>query len=215
MSNIDNRHNVVPFDSKTSKPFSGQRLAKVGYKSSKLKPAQFPSVCASIPPIQDWTENQNLRLRPYFVQMIEDTQDKILRSLYESSDGSLSSVSDEDLSVDQVIAYLQSESSGDRLTKEKIAAWFEDSVRDNLTVVIMEKLQTENLEDVRIAQHLAGYKGLFANLSKDSGNVNPTQIRALRKALEVAAVDDEIGKRLDSKLEGMQNRPAMEELLDL
>lgn len=215
MSNISNRHNVVAFDAKTSKPLSDQRLAKVGYKSSKANPAKFPSVCASIPFLTNWSETQSESLRPYIVQLVQDTQDKILRSLYESSDGSLSSVSDDDLSMDQVIAYLQSESAGDRLTKERIAEWFDSSMKDNLTVVIMEKLGTEDLEDIRIAQHIAGYKGLFASLSKDTGHINPVQNKALLKALEVTATDDEISKRITSKLEKMMNAPKIEDLLEL
>lgn len=215
MSNVDTRHNVFPFVSGESKPFSGQRLAKVGYKSSKTNPAKFPSVYASIPVLDSWTENQNVRLRPFLVQMVQDTQDKVFRSLYESSDGTLTSISDADISVDQVIAYLESESTGDRLTKEKIGEWFEASMKDNLTVVIADKLGTENVEDVRIGQHLKGYKELFMSLSKDSGALQDTQIRGLRKAIEVSSVDDEVSKRLDAKLEAMQNRPPMLELLGL
>lgn len=215
MSMIDTRHNVVPFDAKTSKAFGDNRLAKVGYKSSKTNPAKFPSVCASIPVLSNWTEQESNSLRPYIVQMVQDTQDKIIRSLYESSDGTLTSVSDADICMAQVIGYLQSESAGDRLTKDRIVAWFDESLRDNLTVVICEKLGTDNLDDVRVIQHLAGYRGLFGSLSKDSGAMNDTQIRALRKALEITAADDDTSKRLDSKLESMMNRPKMEELLEL
>lgn len=215
MSMIANRHNVLAFDAKTSKPFPTQRLAKVGYKSTVKTPAKFPSVCASIPVLENWEENQNQRLRPYFVALVQDTQDKILRSLYESADGKLTSVSDDDLSVDQVIAYLESESSGDRLTKERIGDWFDSNVRDNLTVVICTKLGTENLDDPRIAQHLAGYRQLFTSMSKDSGALQPVQIRGLRTAIAVCEVDDDIAKKLDAKLEAAQNRPALADLLML
>lgn len=221
MSIISNRHNVVAFESGKSKPFQDQRLAKVGYKTSTDKvtkkeiPAKFPSVCASIPEISGWTEQQNQRLRPYFVTLLEDTQDKIFRSLYESSDGSLSNIGDDDLSIDQCISYLESEATGDRLTKEKIGEWFDSSLRDNLTVVICEKLQTEDLEDSRVGQHLTGYRQLFCSLSKDSGSLQEAQVKGLRNAITVCAVDDEIGKKLASKLDGMMNRPKLADLLEL
>jgi len=48
---ISNRHPLNPFTSGASQALAGQRLAKIGYKSSKTAPARYPSVCASIPPI--------------------------------------------------------------------------------------------------------------------------------------------------------------------
>lgn len=215
MSIISNRHSVVPFVAGTSKPFPEQRLAKVGYKSSKANPAKFPSVCASVPTIAGWSENQSARLKTHFVQLLADTQDKIFRSLYESSDGSILSIGDDEISVDQCIAYLEAESTGDRLTKERIVEWFNDNVSDNLSVVICEKLSVDNPDDLRVQQTLNAYRGLFGSLSKDSGALQEKQVTGLRKAIEVSAVDDEIAKRLDGKLAAMLNRPKLEELLEL
>lgn len=221
MSQIATRHNVLPFVAGTSKAFGDQRLAKIGYKSSTDKktkreiPAKFPSVCVSVPPVSNWSENQNQRLLPHFRTMLEGVQDKVIKSLYESKEGALSSVSDEDISIDQCIAFLESEATGDRLTKEKIGEWFDANLRDNLTVVIAEKLGTEDIEDIRVTQHLVGYRGLFGKLSKDSGELQEPQIRGLRKALEVCAVDDDVSARLIGKLESMMNRPVLADLLEL
>lgn len=221
MSQIATRHNVVPFVSGTSKAFGDQRLAKIGYKSSTDKktkteiPPKFPSVCVSVPHVSRWTENQNQRLLPYFREMLQNTQDNVIRSLYETTDGNLSSVSDEDISVEQCIAYMEADATGDRLTKDKIVAWFDVNLRDNLTVVIVEKLGADNVEDVRVIQHLNGYRGLFGKLSKDSGELQETQIRGLRNAIDVCSVDDEIAVRLTSKLDAMLNRPKLAELLEL
>lgn len=214
MSNISNRHNVVPFTSGESKPFSGQRLAKVGYKSSKTNPAKFPSVCASIPVLSNWTENQNQRLLPTFRSMIQDVQDKIIRSLYESSDGKLTSVSDEEISVDQVISYLEAESTGDRLTREIIGDWFDANLSDALTIIFCEKLGTQDTDDLRVKQQLAAYRGLYQAMSKDSGAVQDTQLRGLLKALEFST-DSETTTRMSAKITASLDRPKLADLLEL
>ena len=215
MSIISDRHSVVPFIAGKSVAFETQRLAKIGYKSSKNKPAEFPSVCVSIPVLADWTENQNLRLRPYIVQFVQDTQDKVIRSLYESSAGSLQSIGNDEINMEQILSFLAAESTGDRLTKEKIHAWFDSEVCENLTVVICEKLKTENPEELRVTQLLKGYRDLFSSLSKDTGALQDAQIKGLRRAIEVSASDSDVSVRLDAKLEKMENRPAMVDLLEL
>jgi len=217
MSMISTRHSVVPFVAGTTKAFESQRLAKVGYKSTAKNPAKFASIAVSVPTLDvaDWTQEQMDRLAPHINAMAWKAQDDVIRNLYETSEGNLTSVSDDDISPAQILAYLDAEQTGDRLTKEKIVKWFDESLRDNLTVIICEKLQIQDTNDSRVAQHLAGYRGLFGSLSKDSGALQETQIRGLRKALEVTATDDEIGSKLATKLDGMLNRPKMEELLDL
>src|SRR5438874_354432 len=79
---ISNRHPVNPFIAGKSAPMSDQRLAKVGYKNSKNSPARFPSICASVPYITEFTEDQFERLQPYIVNLLENAQDGILKSLY-------------------------------------------------------------------------------------------------------------------------------------
>lgn len=85
---ITNRHSVVPFTAGESKPMTGQRLAKVGYKSTKKNPARFKSVCVSVPEIPENNIRSELdRLIPHVRTMLENAQDGIIRSLYESREG--------------------------------------------------------------------------------------------------------------------------------
>lgn len=215
MSVIDTRHNVVLYTA-GDKPFSGQRLAKIGYKTSKDKKtgkeiaAKFPSVAVSVPVLENWSEQESQALRPYFVALLQDTQDKVVKSLYESSGGKLTSVADSDICIAACIGYLAAD---DRLTKEKIAAWFDADCRDNLTVYLCELAGTENTEDTRVTQSLRAYRDLLSSISKDSGALQPKQIVGLRKAIEVSGSEDEIASRLDKKLEAMQNKPTMIEAL--
>ena len=219
MSIISNRHNVNPFVAGKSEALNGQRLAKVGYKSSKANPAKYKSVCVSVPPMDKavWNTPELIaRLESHFNAVIESAQDGIIRSLYESSDGELSSVSDDELNIDAVINFLDAESTGGRLTIEVVNQWFDSQVRDNLTVVIATKLgfdlSTPEQEST-VQKHVAGYRGLFASLSGGKTFLQPTQIAGIRRALEVSSVDDEISVKLMARLIQREKKPNIAELL--
>ena len=219
MSNISNRHQVIPFVAGKTAPFAEQRLSKVGYKTSKKTPAKYPSVCASVPKIpSDWINEQNCsRMEVHIKTLLESAQDGILRSLYESSDGTLSGVNDSDISFDACVSFLDAESAGDRLTIESINQWFDSQVRDNLTVVIAERLKfdlsTPEQESI-VAQHIKGYRGLIASLSGGKTFLQPVQISGLKRALDVSSVDDDVSKKLYARLEKMEKPSPIAELLD-
>lgn len=215
---ISNRHQVNGFVAGKSAPMSEQRLARVGYKSTVKTPAKYPSVCASVPFITEFTEDQFTRLQPYIVEMLENAQDGIFRSLYESSDGCLEHITDDDLSIDSCIAYLEAESTGGRLTKEYLEQWFDAQMKDNLFIVVADKLGfTEITPDVEgtVNKHINAYRGMFASLSGGKTMYQEPQIKGLLRALEVSSVDDDTSKKLSVRLKGMLNRPKIEELLGL
>lgn len=219
MSNISNRHTVTKFVAGESKPLSGQRLARVGYKTTHKTPAKYPSICASVPQINPEHILGNVtKLLPYICTMLEETQDKILRSLYESSDGTLQAVTDDDISVEQCVAYLAAEAAGTRLTTELVEAWFDAQVSDNLVVVVATKLgysdlTPENLPTVQ--KHVKVYRALLSSLAGGKTVLTPTQIQGCKRALEVSSVDDETSRKLNARLTALEAKPKMEELLEL
>lgn len=215
---ISNRHTVNTFVAGKSSAMSEQRLAKVGYKSTAKNPAKYPSICVSVPMVTEFDPEQIQRLGPYIIQMLENAQDGIIRSLYESSDGSLTEVSDDDISIDSCISYLEAESTGGRLTKEYLEQWFDAQMRDNLFVVIADKLGfTEITSDVEITvnKHVNGYRGMVASLSGGKTLFQKPQVQALLRAIEVSSVDDETAMKLNARLNGMMKKPDLEELLGL
>jgi len=219
MSLVSNRHNVNLFVSGQSNPLTGQRLAKVGYKSTKANPAKYPSVCASVPLLNQGEILENINgLLPYIREMCEAAQDGIVRSLYESSGGTLTSVSDEEIGIGAIIGYLESQANGGRLTKDLIEGWFDREMKDNLTVLFAEKLgydlSTPEQEET-IGKHLAGYKGLFSSLAGGKTVLNVGQINNLTKALDICAPDDEMSGKLGNRLKQMSQTPKIEELLGL
>lgn len=215
---ITNRHRINLFVAGKSVAMADQRLARVGYKATVKTPAKYPSVCVSVPVIAEFTEEQIQALGPHIIQMLENAQDGIIRSLYESRDGTLSEVSDDDISIDSCIAFLEAESTGGRLTREYLEQWFDQMMKENLTVVIATKLGFEELNPEQmgtINQHLSGYRGLISSLAGGKTLLQEHQIRGIQKALEVSSVDDETGKKLSARLHAMLNRPKIEELLEL
>lgn len=219
MSIIGNRHSITKFIAGESKPQNGQRLAKVGYKTTAKQVAKFPSICVSVPhpDVQEIKENVD-SLIPYIGQLVMDTQDAIIRSLYESSDGALSGVNDSDISISQVIAYLSAEQAGGRLTAEYLNDWFTANVQDNLFVVIATKLGFHDITEANspvIEKHVKVYRELIKSLSGGKTLLTPQQIGGIRRALEVSSVDDETSVKLEARLKQMENKPKLSDMLEL
>jgi hypothetical protein len=221
MSTISNRHSVVPFVAGKTAPLTDQRLAKVGYKTTKKQKAKYGNVAVSVPILgnEQITQYANDELFIEHVRgMLETAQDGIIRSLYESNDGILQSVSDEEICVSACLAFLESEKQGGRLTKVQVEEWFDENVKDNLYVMIAEKLgfnDPSEAQDKVIVQHTNAYRGILASLSGGKTMLNPQQIAGCRKAIELASSDDEIAKKLVSRLDNMEKPVKLEELLEL
>lgn len=210
MSNVSDRHNVNPFVAGKSAALTGQRLAKVGYKSTKKQKAKFPSVCVSVPPIVSDSEEFNQavgtgKFDKIIIAALENAQDGIIKSLYESAEGNLSSVSDSEICIDACLAYIDAEMSGGRMTKEFLESWFVDNVQDNLSVALCERTGM-NLDDPKIGQAVNGFKGLISGLSGGKTFYSPEQITQVRKALELSSEDDEVSKKLNARLDTMEKK---------
>ena len=211
MSNVDTRHNVNPFVAGKSQALTGQRLAKIGYKSTEKNPAKFPSVCVSVPMIaQPFTPEQLKALNGQIVRMLEDTQDKIIREMYESSDGKLSTVPDEAISVDACISWLEQEETGGRMTIEKIKGWFAENLEGKLkeflrgfaarTITDPEALQKA------VIQTSNRYRDMLTALSGGKTSYNAQQREKLIKVLALTEDGDEVAEKLVKRLEAMEKK---------
>jgi len=192
MSNISSHHNVVSFNAAESKAFAGQRLIKVCYKSRGDKKAELPNVCVSVPPVS-LKDEELILLKEYVEQMVMDTQDKIVKGMYESRtrDGlKLDRISDEDISLNSVIGYLSAVSTGGRLTKDGIVNWFDNSgVADVITVLLVDKLGFPDVlngeQNGVIEKHLDSYKSVFMSLSAPSVSLEEKQVNGLVKIMDM------------------------------
>ena len=207
MSNVSNRHAVTPFVAGTSKPLSGQRLAKAGFKlTEKMKAAgktALPSVCASVPQIDPGAVHEYLAgLLPHIGTMLEKAQDEILRSKYESAGGVLSDITDEEISIPACIAFLNAESTGSRLSVESIGAWFDSALTDSLTVLIADKLGFDLStpeQEKTVEKHVKNHRDVLAMLAGKNVILAPRQISAITNMLELAE-EDTMHQKLSAKL---------------
>ena len=219
MSHFPSTHLVTAFDSAKSQALSGQRLAKIRYKTTAKQAAKFPSVCVSVPPLDDSEIMDNLpALKVHIRAMLEAAQDGVIRSLYEVSEGKLSSVQDQDISVVACIGFLNAESEGGRLTKETIDAWFDASLGEYVTALIVEKLSYgDDLtpeQEHTVSRHVKGYKDMYSALAGGKTIYQPNQIASLRRVLGLVD-SSEVGEKLEARLQGMLSKPKMEDLLEL
>jgi hypothetical protein len=224
MSIIGTRHSLSLFTAGESKPASGQRLAKIGYKQTaamtKAGETAPPSVCASVPQVDPAQITANIdRLLPYIGTMIEAAQDGIIRSLYESAGHTLISVDDADISVSACISYLAAEAAGDRLKKDVIEQWFDSEVSENLTVFLAEKLGFTELtaDNMKVIdRHVGIYRSLIGSLAGGKTILETKQINGCKKAISLSATADRIAQRLTDRLIAMEApKKKIEEFLDI
>lgn len=220
MSNVSNRHAVTPFVAGTSKPFTGQRLARAGFKlTEKMKAAgkvALPSVCASVPFINGGDIHQYLtELLPHVGAMLEKAQDEILRSRYESAGGVLSDITDEEISIPACIAFLNAETAGSRLSTETIGAWFDTALTDSLTVLIADKLGFDlstSEQESTVAKHIKNHRDVLGMLAGKNVILAPRQISAITNMLELAE-EDTMHSKLSAKLAALTNKKEEEFLI--
>ena len=215
MSNISNTHNVTPFVSGTSKPLHGQRLIKVGFKKTDKIPNPLPSVCVSVPfHSADMVSPENLQqLLPYIGTMLENAQDGIVRTLYESSNGVKNTIHDDEIGFSAILGYLENEKSGGKLSAEKVAKWFTEQIEENLIVVFADKLgfTSDDLTENQLAvinKHIAGNRDLLCSLTGHKVILQENQINGLRRVLELAVDRDNVWSQLSSKLNDQSAKSA-------
>ncbi len=218
MSQISTQHSVVPFVSGSSKAFNDQRLAKVGYKLTKAMKAKgettLTPVCASIPRIDSVAvEVFSTELMPHLIELLERAQDGIFRSLYESSGGNRTSISDEELSIPACIGYLEAESTGSRISKESVEAFFNAAVRDNLTVVFSEKLEL-SIDDPAIQVHVQNHLAVMQMIAGKNVILTDVQKKAIRNVLKIADSEHPMFEKIEAKMDSF-DAPVKEKILEL
>ena len=219
MSNVSNVHDIVPFVAGKTAPLSGQRLAKVGYKSTKQNPAKFANVAVSVPHFTPEQVQENYKaLLPYIGNMLESAQDKVIRSLYEGKEGALQIVQDHEISIPAIISFLESEAAGDRLKKADIESWFDRVCKDNVYVLLAEKLgftEPNEDQDKVINKHVAVYKDILSMLAGGKTLLTPVQIKSCQTVIDASSDDSGIGEKLSARLKVMATPKVTEDFLSL
>lgn len=208
MSTISNTHNISPYISGTTKPFTGQRLATVTYKVNKETKLKPDSVCASIPQIQkEEVQDYIHRFMPHIIKLAEKAQDGIIRAIHESG---ASVVQSSAISMESILEYMEQESTGGRLTKVQVSEWFTNAIEEDLGVALAMRLGISDVpsdeEEERITKMVEQFKEGISALTSGATKYAPDMCVQLKKALAFAPQDDAIAQKFIARLDTMQNK---------
>lgn len=210
MSVISTHHQFVPFISTgkdKSKPLSGQRLIKVIYKSRGENEAKHQNVCASVPIVNTEDINPHVSaLMPYIRNLVSETQDKIARERYESG---ATVISDDDISMSSVIAYLDSDSTSGRMTGDDIRTWFNTELHDILIVAMADKMGISDSptpeQTVKLEQSINVYRDKFASLAGGKTVISPAVCDRLLTAIAFGDSENAVTVKLTKRLTDMKS----------
>lgn len=210
MSQFPGQHLVSEFKAGVSKALDGNRLAKIGYKKTKKVPNPPKSICVSVPLVNTellMEEDTFTKLVPHIKNMVMNAQDALIRNLYEGSKYSLTAVTDEDISMEKVIGYLEEQETGGRLTLELVKSWFDIELSEKLMEFAVTGLKARfpNAEEcaVKANQVVNGYSGMFAALAGGKTYYPEAKRKNLLDALGLSEDGDEMAERLSNRLEQM------------
>lgn len=214
MSIIDNiNHNVVTYVSGTTKPFTGQRLSTHNWKTvtdknSPLCGIKRESKAISLPVVTSDEVTQNLPLlMPHFIDLIHSVQDKIIKAKLES-DNHVLSIASADISITQVLEYLDDSNESGRLTKEVVGKWFDDVILAPLAATLAERLGISEVptdaENAKVMATVAKFKEDIAALAGGKTKYSPVIAKHLAKAVEMAPEGDTLAVKFGIRLAKMQ-----------
>lgn len=213
MSIIDNAaHSVVSYDAKTSKPFTGQRLAKVCFKTITDPKSLYCNIkrdnkCVSIPMVAGSNIEQNLPLlMPHIIEFVAGVQDKIIREKIEAG---ATFIAQNDIEMVAVIDWLESNNESGRLTKESVSKWFDENVQDTLMVALADKLGVSDVPTDEQAKQIELVLGQFREkvsaLAGGKTMYEPKMCDSLIKCLELAPAGDALAARFVGRLNKMKD----------
>lgn len=226
MSIIDtSNHSVVTYDPKSSKPFTGQRLSKVTWKTCNDKASPYYNIkreskCVSLPLVTSDEISTNLAiLTPHITAFLHGVQDKIVREMLDSGNNVVS-ISTNEVSITAICEYLESSDESGRLTKDGINLWFDNVVSDSLAAVLADRLGVSEVptdaQSARVLEAVAAFKGKIAALAGGKTMYEPKVCKSLLSALELAPADDVLAVRFGARLQKMiVESEKMVDLMDL
>lgn len=211
MSVIDTlNHSIVDYDPKATKAFSGQRLAKVTYKTindkeNPLHGIKRPSKCVSLPMFKNEEVIASVTaLAPMMIETLQGIQDKIVR---ERVDAGAASIAMDEINIAACIEYFESNNESGRLTKESVATWFDETISEQLAVTLAEKLGVSEVptdaESNKILAVVTAFKDKVSSLAGGKTSFEPKVCKSLVNALNLAPAGDVLAGRFTARLNKM------------
>jgi hypothetical protein len=183
MNEISAVNGIFPVQSLAA--FKGKEVEDGFYMVRKIeKGTGLESKGVVIPKIEQEVIVASLENGAVFEAVCQWYQEQVGEVVKARISAGATSIIPSDYSLEQLVEYLQAEEvKQGRVSKEKIAAWFDANVSYTLTKAFTEKLgQVENEKMVAI---LNAYKVQFASLAKREVSLSDPVAANLSKALEL------------------------------
>lgn len=210
-----------PYDSQLPVPaLAGYRIVKCLYKRNPKTGTQaadnsYIRVPAHI--TEEVVAARISELAPYLVSYLQAEEDKLIKERHTAG---LDKLSPDFLTLDRIIAALETSGVSNRLNKEAIEAWFAESMHDALLVAFADKMdvsdtptaeQTEKLDSI-----LSVYRAKFGSLASGKTHYRVEEAEMLLKALEITGAGDSlIGGKFVARLTKMMSSTPTDLLLAL
>lgn len=143
-------------------------------------------------------------LAVHVVKFLQEVEDKTIRADHAKG---LLSVYTESLGISNLIESLETSNEGTRLTKDKIAEWFDAEILESLSLLFMDKMGVEDIDAIskqdesKILTILAAYKDKFQHLANPRHVFEDTDKLALIGVIEkCGAQNSSLGGRFMQKL---------------
>lgn len=145
-----------------------------------------------------------------FVGLLEDAQDAIIKSLYDTK--GVTNIGWDMLSLDAVLADITATKVSNRLTKEQVQAWATVAFVDCCKERALEIAQAKGYDEATTAKQVAGtlnrYVGLASKMAAPIPNIGQEEAKALETMMKKGKLADDMAKVILSKLDSIL-RPAV------
>ena len=207
MSNVSNTHNITAYVPTVTKPFTGQRLSVVFWKTGK-DGIKKESKCVSVPKLAGVTPGELQLLVPQVMELLVTTQNKIIRELV---DAGKSFVQDDEISVAKCIAYLQevgTSADSVRLTKDNLGEWFNTKLSDTLTLTLADKFgigDTMSAEqEMMLTATVNAFKAKIVGIASPNCKYAAKEVGSIKNAITLAGEEEDvIASKLMERLDKM------------
>lgn len=209
-----------PYDSQLPiADIEGTRVVKCLYQAGKDGKKVAENSYVRIPTkhlTEELIVNRIAELTPYVLTYLQGIEDQAIKNDHKAG---IVSVYVESLSLDKIVEILETSEAGSRLNKEKIAAWFNAEVADNLAVLFANKLGIvlgeDNIDEsklMKLESVMNAYKGKFESLAGGKTYIKEEDCIAMIEVIKNCNAETSlIGSRFIARLEKMSSKE--EELL--
>lgn len=182
---------------------ANDRLSKAVWKGRGVTPR--PSMCASIPRITEFTDEDLTLLLPHFVNMVETVQDRLIKDRAEQG---AEEVSEEEIGIPAVANYLEEQQKGTRLSKEELISWFDTFLSGPLHTAIVKKItlgkKPTAQQSAMAVEALGEYKEKLSSLAGGRTEYPESVAENLQKAVDLLDLEeDTLADKLHRRLEAM------------